>query len=54
MQFIEALRLRSKLFFLFLLITIGLVALGIIGATYVNAMKKNYGLFIFRFLDTDY
>lgn len=41
MQFIEALRLRSKLFFLFLLITIGLVALGIIGATYVNTMKKN-------------
>ncbi len=41
MQFIEALKLRSKLFFLFLLITIGLFALGFIGATYVNAMKKN-------------
>ena len=41
MKFIEALRLRSKLFFLFLLITFGLVALGFIGTTYVNAMKKN-------------
>lgn len=41
MQFIEALKLRSKLFFLFLLITIGLVSLGLIGTTYVNAMKKN-------------
>ncbi len=41
MQFIEALKLRSKLFFLFLLITMGLFALGFIGAAYVNAMKKN-------------
>ena len=41
MKFIEALKLRSKLFFLFLLITLGLVALGFIGTTYVNAMKKN-------------
>jgi len=41
MQFIEALKLRSKLFFLFLLITIGLFTLGFIGAIYVNAMKKN-------------
>ena len=41
MQFIETLKLKSKLFFLFLLITLGLIALGFIGATYVNAMKKN-------------
>ena len=41
MQFIEALKLRSKLFFLFLLITLGLVSIGIMGTTYVNAMKKN-------------
>lgn len=41
MQFIEALKLRSKLFSLFLLTTIGLLTLGFIGATYVNAMKKN-------------
>ena len=41
MQFIEALKLRSKLLFLFLLITIGLVSVGIMGTTYVNAMKKN-------------
>ena len=41
MQFIEALKLRSKLFFLFLLITVGLFALGFIGTNYVNAMKKN-------------
>ena len=41
MQFIEALRLRSKLFFLFVLVTLGLVALGFIGTSYVHAMKKN-------------
>jgi diguanylate cyclase (GGDEF)-like protein len=41
MQFIEALKLRSKLLFLFLLITIGLISVGIMGTTYVNAMKKN-------------
>jgi len=41
MQFIEALKLRNKLFFLFLLITMGLFALGFIGTSYVNAMKKN-------------
>ena len=41
MQFIEALKLRSKLLFLFLLITIGLISVGIMGTTYINAMKKN-------------
>jgi len=41
MQFIEALKLRSKLLFLFLLITIGLIGIGIMGTTYINAMKKN-------------
>ena len=41
MQFIEALKLRSKLLFLFLLITIGLISIGIMGTSYVNAMKKN-------------
>ena len=41
MQFIEALKLRSKLFFLFILITIGLVSIGIIGAVNINSMKKN-------------
>jgi len=41
MQFIEALKLKSKLFFLFILITIGLVAVGIMGAINVNSMKKN-------------
>ncbi len=41
MQFIEALKLRSKLLFLFLLITIGLISVGVMGTTYVNAMKKN-------------
>ncbi len=40
MQFIEALKLRSKLLFLFLLITMGLISVGILGTTYVNAMKK--------------
>ncbi len=41
MQFIEALKLRSKLFFLFVLITVGLIAVGIMGALNVNNMKKN-------------
>ena len=41
MQFIEALRLRSKLFFLFILITIGLFSIGIMGAININSMKKN-------------
>ena len=41
MQFIEALKLRSKLLFLFLLITIGLIGVGVMGTTYINAMKKN-------------
>ena len=41
MQFIEALKLRSKLFFLFIMITIGLVGVGIIGAINIDSMKKN-------------
>jgi len=41
MQFIEALKLRSKLFFLFILITIGLVSVGVMGGTNLTAMKKN-------------
>ena len=41
MQFIEALKLKSKLFFLFLLITLGLVSVGIIGSLNISSMKKN-------------
>jgi diguanylate cyclase (GGDEF)-like protein len=41
MKFIEALKFRSKLFFLFLLITIGLIGVGIMGTTNLNSMKKN-------------
>ncbi len=41
MQFIEALKLKSKLFFLFLLITMGLVTVGVMGTMNINAMKKN-------------
>jgi len=41
MKFIEALKLKSKLFFLFILITIGLVGIGIVGTLNINAMKKN-------------
>ncbi len=41
MQFIEALKLRSKLFFLFLFITVGLIAVGIMGTVHINSMKKN-------------
>ena len=41
MQFIEALKLRHKLFFLFVLITLGLVVVGILGALNINDMKKH-------------
>ena len=47
MQFIEALKLRSKLLFLFLLITLGLVSVGVMGTSYVNAMKKNIDFLYF-------
>lgn len=40
MQFIEALKLRSKLFILFILITMGLFAIGIMGTSYINNMKR--------------
>ena len=41
MQFIEALKLKSKLSFLFTLITLGLITVGIMGALNVESMKKN-------------
>ncbi|WP_457744410.1 diguanylate cyclase [Sulfurimonas sp.] len=41
MQFIEALKLRNKLFILFILITLGLFAVGVMGSAYINSMKKN-------------
>lgn len=41
MKFLEALRLRSKLFFLFILITFGLLSVSVMGYTYTSAMKKN-------------
>jgi diguanylate cyclase (GGDEF)-like protein len=41
LRFIEALKLRSKLFFLFVLITLALVFVGVVGASYINAMKRN-------------
>ncbi len=41
MQFIEALKLRNKLFFLFILITMGLISVGVIGSMHLNSMKKN-------------
>ena len=41
MKFIEILKLKNKLFFLFFLITLGLISIGAMGTTYVNAMKKN-------------
>lgn len=41
MKFIEALKLKSKLLFLFILITVGLFSVGIMGTIYTNSMKKN-------------
>lgn len=41
MHFLEALKLKNKLYFLFILITMGLIAVGIMGTVNFNAMKKN-------------
>ena len=41
MKFIEALKFRSKLFFLFVFISLGLVVIGVVGASYINAMKRS-------------
>ncbi len=41
MQFIEALKLRSKLLFLFILITLGLITTAIMGNVHIEMMKKN-------------
>ena len=41
MEFIEALKLRSKLLFLFILITLGLVLVGTMGYSNTSSMKKN-------------
>lgn len=41
MQFIETLKLQSKLFFLFVLITLGLITVSVLGSIHINAMKKN-------------
>ena len=41
MNFIETLKLRSKLLFIFILITVGLIIIGIMGTINLNAMKKN-------------
>ena len=41
MNFIETLKLKSKLLFIFLLITAGLIIIGIMGTINLNSMKKN-------------
>jgi len=41
MKFIEALKLRSKLFFLFIFITIGLTVIGVVGSMHIRNMKKS-------------
>ena len=41
MKFIEALKLKSKLFLLFIFITIGLIMLGLMGTVYIKSMKKS-------------
>ena len=41
MNFIETLKFKNKLVFLFLSITIGLFSMGIIGAININIMKRN-------------
>ncbi|MGE4419662.1 MAG: diguanylate cyclase [Sulfurimonas sp.] len=41
MNFIETLKLKSKLFFIFIIITLGLIIVGVMGAINLNSMKKN-------------
>ncbi|MDT8337833.1 MAG: diguanylate cyclase [Sulfurimonas sp.] len=41
MNFIETLKLRSKLLFIFIIITVGLVVVGVIGTINLKSMKKN-------------
>ena len=41
MRFVEALKLKSKLFFLFILVSLGLLSIGIIGTLQISSMKKN-------------
>ena len=41
MKFIEALKLRSKLFLLFIMITIGLIVIGVVGSMHIKSMKKS-------------
>lgn len=41
MRLIEALQVKSKLFFLFILITLGLISVGLVGSMHLEAMKKN-------------
>lgn len=41
MQFIEALKLKSKLLFLFILTTLALVSVAIMGNMHINSMKSN-------------
>jgi len=41
MKFIEALKLRSKLLLLFMLVTSGLITIGAMGTLNIGAMKKN-------------
>jgi len=47
MQVIETLKLKSKLFFLFVLIALGLIAVAILGTVHINAMKKNIDVVYF-------
>ncbi|PNV82457.1 MAG: GGDEF domain-containing protein [Sulfurimonas sp.] len=41
MNFIETLKLKNKLFFIFIIITLGLIIVGVMGAINLNSMKKN-------------
>jgi diguanylate cyclase (GGDEF)-like protein len=41
MQFVEALKLRSKLLFIFFLVTAGLIVVGYMGGINIKIMKKN-------------
>ncbi|MBU0631158.1 diguanylate cyclase [bacterium] len=41
MKFIDTLRIKSKLLFLFILITLGLTFIGIVGTVNISSMKKN-------------
>lgn len=47
MNFIDTLKLRSKLFSIFIILSISLLLIGIMGAININSMKKKFDALYF-------